>query len=585
MSSLATQLRERAASRVAVSADAVALGAVAVLLAVVAAIAWGTWGDLDSDTGYDIVAGIRIADGDLPYADFTYFYGPLSAFLSGLTVLVGGGGFGAAVVVGLAITTAIVAATYALARTQAGPLGAALDAAIAIGVAYVPGNYSYVLPHTTAATLGTLGLLVLLLCLYRRRLTGGTRWLYGAGTALGCLLLTKPEPLAAGLVAAAVWLVLEERDSLARSMTYVAAPAIAIALTAYGLLSLASSPGDILFENLWPRDVLAAGGNTLVEARMPLTIGSFAWLAGVFAAYVAGTAVLVLVGKRIRLPLATAVALGVTLATAAAVVEPDKLREAMKWAWAWLPAGAIVAVAVLALRRRRAGRGDAAASIALPAAAALAVVAFTTYRGFYLNATRPQMAVYYAPLAAVLVARLHLVDLAKTRSLLASGALWVAFLAAAATGLSLHDARAESATVSGPGGSLAETPREAALYDAALTRIDAAAPGKVLFGPLLTGLYVLSERESPLREISFLPSALPTAAAEQAAVERLERAAVPLIVLDRREWPGYGHGRFGETFGTGLQAWITREYELTDTLRSGGSRPRTLEIWTTRRAQ
>lgn len=587
MSTLAANVRERATLRVLASADTIALGVLTVVAVATTAVTWGTWGDLDSDTGYDVVAGLRIADGDLPYADFTYFYGPLSAFVAGLTALVGGGGFGAAAIVGMLITGAILGATYALARTQVGPLGALLASLIALAVAFVPSNYSYVLPHTSAATLGTLGLLVLLLCLYRWRITADGGWLVCAGAVLGLLTLTKPEPALAALVAAAVWIGVEERGARIRAALRIAAPALAIPLVAYGLLSLAASPQDILFENLWPREVLAAGGNTLLDARMPLTPSSAVWLAGMLAAYAAGTAALVLLARRVDVPLAAALALGIGVAAVAAAADADKLREATKYAWAWVPAGAIIAVVVLARRRRAGGASDASAAIALPAAAALAVVAFTTYRGFYLHATRPQMAVFYAPLAAILVARVHLVDLARgSRQAVALGALWVAFLGVAGLGLTLQDARAESATVSGAGGSLSETPAEAALYQEALTWMERTRPGeRILVAPLLTGLYALSERESPLRELSLLPSGLPDEAAQAAAIERLKSSDVGMIVIDNREWPAYGHGRFGETFDQTLAAWIADGFERRATLRTGGAQPRTLDVWIKRRPQ
>ena len=502
--------KERA--RLLARADVLALGAIGLLALGAAILTWGTWGDLDSDTGYDIVAGSRIANGELPYADFTYFYGPLSAFLAGIASLLGGDGFGPAVALGFGITAALLAATYGLARTQVGALGAALATGITCAVAFVPNNYSYVLPHTSAATLGTLLLLVLLLCLYQRRASGRPVWLSAAGIALGMLALTKPEPAAAGIVAVALWLWFEEAPHRARAALRVATPALAVSILVYGLLSLAVSPGEILFDNLWPKDVMAAGGSTLVEARMPLDAASFAELAARFLAYAAGVALLVLVARRVRIGLPTAIVLGVVAAGGAAVLEPEKLREALKWAWAWVPAGALIALIVL-IRRRRKARvypSDARTAIALPAAGALALVAFTAYGGFFLHATRPQMAVYYAPLAAIFVARLHLTELGRPAAAL--GAMWVAFLAAAGLGLSLSDAGRESEVVRGSGGSLAETPAEAQLYREALGWIDRRTePGEpILVGPLLTGLYVLADRESPLRELSLLPSALPS---------------------------------------------------------------------------
>ena len=153
-----------------------------------------TWGDLDSDTGYDVVAGSLVADGRLPYVDFVYYYGPLAPLLAGLVSVVAGPGIGAIVALGLAITAAIVAATYALARTFVGPLGSFLAAALTTAVAFIPNNYSYVLPHTISATLGTLFLLVLLLCLRQLGSRETLAWAAAGGSALGLLALTKPEP-------------------------------------------------------------------------------------------------------------------------------------------------------------------------------------------------------------------------------------------------------------------------------------------------------------------------------------------------------------------------------------------------------
>jgi hypothetical protein len=360
-----------------------------------------------------------------------------------------------------------------------------------------------------------------------------------------------------------------------------------VSLLVYGLLSLAVSPSEILFENLWPREVMAAGGNTLVEARMPLDTASFAELAARLLAYAAGAALLVLVGRRVRVWLPAAIAVGVAAAAGAAVLEPEKLREALKWAWAWIPAGALLALIVLLRRRRRTAGplSNPRTAIALPALTALTVVAFTTYGGFFVHATRPQMAVYYVPLAAIFVARLHLVELGRPAA--ATGTMWVAFLAAAGLGLSLNDAGHESRVVRGPGGALAETPAEAQLYSEALSWINRRTdPGEPIFiGPLLTGLYGLSDRESPLREISLLPSALPSEADERRAIARLETSGVRLAIIDRRDWPGYGHGSFGGTFDRVLAGWIADEFDRATTLKTAGSPPRALDIWIKRRSQ
>jgi hypothetical protein len=188
------------------------------------------------------------------------------------------------------------------------------------------------------------------------------------------------------------------------------------------------------------------------------------------------------------------------------------------------------------------------------------------------------MSVYLAPLAAILLVRLHLVELARGRAGFAIGAVWVALLAAGGAYLALNEAARDTAGVRGPGGSLAEAPGEAALYQRALDEIAARTePGEEIFvSPLMTGLYVLSGHDSPLREISSLPTSLPTAADERAAIERLE--PVRLAITDSRTWKGYGHGAFGETFQRDVAAWIEARFEPAETI--SGPEGRTLTVWT-----
>ena len=119
MSVQAVPLRESASRRlrVALGADVLALAGLAVLGIALAAVAAGTWGDLDSYTGYDVVAGSLVADGRLPYVDFVYYYGPLAPFLAGLVSAVAGPGVGAIVALGLAITAvALLASNTAFLR-------------------------------------------------------------------------------------------------------------------------------------------------------------------------------------------------------------------------------------------------------------------------------------------------------------------------------------------------------------------------------------------------------------------------------------------------------------------------------------
>jgi 4-amino-4-deoxy-L-arabinose transferase-like glycosyltransferase len=572
-------------------ADVAAACGLAAFTGALVAATWGTWGDLDSDTGYDVVAGARVADGELPYRDFTYYYGPLAPFVSGLAALAGGEGLGPAVALGLAIALAIVAATFALARAVLGPLGAFFAAAITAAVAFIPSNYSFVLPHTFAATLGTLFLLLVLLGLWRYTVTGSSRWAVAAGAALGLATLTKPEPAAAATLAVVVWLLYRARTGAGARLpaSLVAGPALAVPVLAYGSIMTVVSPGVLLLENLWPVDELEAGGSTLVRARMPLSVESVDDLLRHSLPYAAGVLALLGLARllerpgRHRRPLLAACALAGLVFVAACVARPDGLRDGLYYAYGWIPLGALVAVIVVGRRIRR-GRTGAPAGIELAGAVALLVLAVTTYNGFVFHGWRPNMAHYYVPLAAVLVARIHLVELARSRTAYVLNVAWVALLLAAGTGLALKDARSETVVVSGPGGALAETPAEGAAYQAALDEIATRTePGEpILAAPLMTGLHVLSGHESPLPELSLLPGALPGRADQLAAAEELDRAGVRLVLTNRREWLGYGHGAFGETFDQVLAGWIERNFDRVATLPARGTPLVAIDVWVRR---
>ncbi len=585
-----TALPARARSRALTlaSADTIAIGALAIAFVLLAALTWHTWGDLDSDTGYDVQAGARVAHGELPYRDFTYYYGPLAPLLAGLATLIGGTGVGSLATLGFVVALLIVAATYATARLFLEPLGAFLAAALTLAVAFIPNNYGYVLPHTGAATLGTLLLLLVVLAAERYARSGRVRWLCAAGALTGLIALTKPEPTLAAVGALGLWLLLRRRDggSLGREVMLVAAPAIAVPAAVYGAFLAVVSPHRLFLENLWPVDFLRVAGNHMIEARMPLTPASFVSLAGHTAVYAVGVVVLVAMAAavdrpRLRRPALAALVLFALAFAAVAIAKPDGLRDGVYYLYRWIPVGAVAAVAVIVARRRRSAQWSGSDQAALVAAVALAVTAATTYSAFVFHGYRPQMAVYYAPLAAILIARLHLVELARGRSGYVLGACWVALLAASAVWLTVHDARAETFTVRGPGGALTAPAAEGRLYQAVLAEIQSRTPAgePILVAPMMTGLYALAHRDSPLRDISMLPGALAAPNAEQAAIDRLERSKVRLAVIDQRTWKGYGQTEFGGSFDRELSSWIKRNFQHISTFRASGDRPRAIDVY------
>jgi hypothetical protein len=558
---------------IAVRADVAALAGIAVLGVLLAFVTWGTWGGLGGDTGYDFVAAARTAQGELPYVDYTYYYGPLAPALLGFAAWLGGASVGTFVAVGLAVAFATTAATYALARTVAGPLGAALAAAIVLPVALGPGQTGFVLPHSAGATLGVLAVVCLLLAL-------GRGWAAAAGVAAGLATLTKPEFALAGLVACLTWLLV--RRARPRQWAVLLAPAVAIPAAVYGFFLTRISLHTLLFENLNPRDFLASAGNVVLRARTPWTPGSFASLGAKLVLYVIGASMLLAAARLLargggarRAMLAVLVTAGVSAAVGS-ILNPDALRHGLELAYGWIPAGVLVVLVVL-LRRRR----DHVSPV-VPAVAALTVLAGTTYATFYPYAWKAQMATYALPLAAPLLARLHLRELARTREAALLGAAWLAVLAVAGIGLTVRDARAESGFVRGPGGTLKEQPTLAAAYqhvaDAIVARTRPGEP--ILLAPQMSWLYALTGRADPVREISLLPGMLAGDGQEQAAVARLDAAHVRLAVVDRRSFPEFEHTSFGGSFDRRVDRWIRARFTRVAQFTTGrGAESPRLEIW------
>ena len=591
MTTLAAPERVRLAwARLTLSSDALAAIGLTALAGIMIAITWNTWGDLGRDTGYDLVAGERVATGDLPYTDFTYYYGPLAPALAGLAAWIGGAGIGSGIGLGIVLSLAIVAVTYALGRKLAGPTGGFLAAAITIPVAFGPTNLSFVLPHTYSATAGILATLCFLLCLVRFGEREARSWLVLSGVAAGMVALTRPELVLAVVIAGVLWLAFRARQSgrsTLRDAACLVAPAAVIPLAVYGAFLTAVPFHRLVFENLYPVDTLAAAGNAVVRLHAPLTASSFGEVAFKLALYAAGIAALVALGTwldrdtRARRPLIALIGIGTVLAVALAVARPETLRYGLEFAWGWIPAGVVIASGVLLWRARRPDGRTAGALAVLAVCVALAVIAATTYAAFFVHSTRAQPALYAVPLAAIFLARLHLVEIARSPSVVRLGAIWLAFLAAAGIGLTLKDAAAESATVRGPGGALAAPPADAAPMQAALDLIgtNTKAGDSILLAPQLTTLYTLSGRTDPLEQLSLLPGALPTRADEFGAIAALEEAGVRLVVTDRREFTEYGHTAFGQSFDTSLAGWIRTHFDHLATLPAGPGGTHTLDVW------
>ena len=413
-------------------------------------------------------------------------------------------------------------------------------------------------------------------------------WAAGAGAAVTAL--ARPEFALAVWLAGAAWVAVSARVHAVtrRDLAALLIPAAGIPLAVYGGFAAATSPGALLFDNLYPRDQLEAGAGDVLSTSAPMTAGSFAELAGRLAVYAVGIAALILVarmigsgGARRTAGLAIAGAAGL-VALAALAARPELVRHGLQYAYGWIPAGAALAVGILVWRNRARRDGwDPAARLELLLAVLVAVIAARSYAAFFAHSTVPQQAAYAIPFAAILLAWLHGRELGDAPAVRRIGVAVLAFLALAGVVLAVSDARDQSGLVRGPGGTLAERPLTAAAYQGALDHIlRATEPGEpVLLAPQLTSLYTLSGRTDPLPQISLLPGSLPGPADEREAIRRLDAAGVDLVVVNTRALTEYGQGAFGTTFYLGLQEWLERDFTRVASLGTDGETTVALDVW------
>lgn len=574
----------------AVNADVWAIVALLGIAGVLVALTWETWGDLGSDTGYDLSAAARIANGELPYADFTYYYGPLAPSLLGGLFWLFGSSMGPAIALGIALSIAIGIATYVLARTQTGPIGSFLAAAITTCVAFAPTNFSFVLPHTYSAPLAILLILALLLALGRFALSQRASWLAFSGACIGLLALVRPQFVLAAVAAAACWLGARalSGQSRWRDVALLVGPAIALPAVVYGVFSGVVGTRELVFDNLYPTNELDSGGNAVLQLHAPLTPSSFLELGGRLVLYAAGVLLLVVLGRAMerflgRVVVPVALAVGTGAATLALIVRPETLRYWLEFAYAWIPLGAPLVLVYVVWRHLRARTGIWSASdqAFLALAIALTVLAATEYAAFFVQSTVAQPAVYIVPFAAVFLARLHLVELSRWRNAAALGAGWMAFLATSAFGLTVNDAAAESASVRGPGGALSARPADARAYQELVTWVDRnVRPDRPIFvAPQLTWLYTLTERPSPLRQLSLLPGTLVGEADQRSVIDSLQRENVRVAVIDRQPYTEYGNTSFGGSFGRAVDTWLHGRFTRALIVGPVGGQQRQVEIW------
>jgi len=532
------------------------------------------------DAGLDLTVAEGITNGELPYRDLRYFYGPVGVFSLAAAFELLGTSLTVAFLFGFAQTIAILSAFYLLARRWLEPVTAGLCTLLLLTIAFSGTFFDFVLPHTNAGTFGCLFLILELLALTHRRNAL-------AGLAAGILLLTRPE-FAAFAGAVALGAVMGQwRDAGPREAARMAAlligPALVVAGVVYGALASTAGWHRLFFENIVPVDFARISGGRLQGGWAPFDLSSAVALAarGALVALPAIALAMTISSMRSRRdlwgrllalwPLAAAVA-GIALAAAIwrllgifpearIQVEDEAARLLSAMAWLPLPALGLLVWSVLRLRRGEAAAWrDWTSDLALLAGASAA--GLRTYNEFTTDSYAP----YYAALP-ILAAGLLATTLER------GGREWrpvgQIVLGVAAAALALHAYVGlysdDVATVSTPRGDYRWYRDGGPEVEQTVRYIDRRAPAgaPILVLPDDPGLHFLSGHRPALYESTFLPGTLDSEGDERAAVRRLERVRPPIVVFGAQRTDNFGFAEIGKDYNRILVRYVRESYRPT----------------------
>jgi uncharacterized membrane protein len=246
----------------------------------------------------------------------------------------------------------------------------------------------------------------------------------------------------------------------------------------------------------------------------------------------------------------------------------------------WLSALGFGVAALAALRLLRRGPSPLGGSWPLDAALMVAAAALGL-RAYNAFTTEGSYAPYYAaPLVLLLaIAHMRVAERHPAARPVLSGALAllaVGFAAYALGGLYVH----EDTPVHTPRGTFLTSAAAARALERTVQAIDAGTrPGeRILAAPVDGGLYFMANRPPALYELSLLPGLLASGAEEAAAVERLRREHVRLVVIGARDFSSWGTPTFGVDYASLLGDYLRGAARSTTTVgtlghAAGGTNP------------
>ncbi|HXG63755.1 MAG TPA: glycosyltransferase family 39 protein [Blastocatellia bacterium] len=563
------------------------------------AVSWQRWGNPLVDCGREMQQPLRLAGGEMLYADVRHIYGPLSPYVNAALYRIFGPSLGALYADGLVTAILILALVYWLSRQL---MGRAASAAATLSVMWLcafkqAGNYF--LPYSYSALHGcALGLLTLAL-LVRFIQKVGAGYLIAAGTAAGLTALAKTEmgvaALVAGVVAAALTGYPRLRDVMRAGAQFIT-PAAIIVIAAYGLIAarvgweVLSGDSFLFMRNLPPELVyfnkrmsgfdepllslaqmlgalVKIGGLVVVIACASLLLAR--WKNGSAGAGVDVTAAVISDAGLIRSQLLWAlIGLGLLALLTIPVAGQIRWDQGPYLAMPALLVGLLVAALLHYRRQMEAGEGINRQTVVLivVAAYALASLARILLRvrsgGAYSSYLLPASVILFTYLLAYTLPGLF--DDRRARVYARKIAIILVMLDVVGTaGLLAYRYRAKNSyEISTARGTMVTLPDLGKAFDDAIRFInhETAPTDYVAVMPEGTSLNFFTGRPNPLREEIVTPGFL-DGRGEERAIRQLAERNTQLVLITNRATPEFGARTFGVDYCRRLMGWVEENYE------------------------
>jgi hypothetical protein len=168
---------------------------------------WGTWPDPIIDFGRELYIAWRLSAGDVLYRDLAHLNGPFSPYLNALWFKLVGADLQTLVIANTIIWASLLYMLYRILSIIADRLAATISCLGCVGVfsfgQFSPGygNYNFICPYSHGLTHGVVLSILAIWLLYCSTQSGKQSLRLGAGSAYGCVALTKAEVFLACSVA------------------------------------------------------------------------------------------------------------------------------------------------------------------------------------------------------------------------------------------------------------------------------------------------------------------------------------------------------------------------------------------------